>query len=557
MIQTFIRFRLGCAFCAFAILLLSSSSWAQTAPAWSSTRAIGHGSVFGAHVAIDASGNTYEAGTFNATTSIGGTTLRSVGDTDAYVAKYTPAGVLAWVRQIGSTGSEGIGDITVDAAGNAYITGYFAASITLGDNLTLVGGNAIIPKIMVIRYSPQGTPEWVQQNRSTPPNDTAIGSGIRVDASGILYLTGSFDNPLTIESTTITVPNVKGAYLARLSAATGALQSLAPIYQYGPLTGNSASWTSPKLAISSTGEAYILNSFNQPVIIGTTTLTSRGNEDVLIAKYNAQGTFEWAKQFGGSGDDIISQGIVDATGSLYIIADFTGPATLENTTLQGAGSMDGSLIKYSPDGTVQWAQTLGSSGADAWYGLSLDAVGNPYITGDFSNGARLGAITLTSAGKQDIVVASYTPQGQVRWVQQAGGPEVDYGLHVGLDALGNTFVVGRFSNSCSFGPLSLSSAINREAFIARLGTTVLATQLSSSTSTLSLYPNPATDAVMLSGVPVGSHVQLFDALGREVRTALVMSNATVSVRGLIPGLYTLRAVTVEGRLYVGKLMIEQ
>ncbi|WP_375438270.1 T9SS type A sorting domain-containing protein [uncultured Hymenobacter sp.] len=56
-----------------------------------------------------------------------------------------------------------------------------------------------------------------------------------------------------------------------------------------------------------------------------------------------------------------------------------------------------------------------------------------------------------------------------------------------------------------------------------------------------MYPNPATIAVRIPSVPVGHQVQLLDAVGRITHTLHVAHDATVSVRGVTPGLYVVHA----------------
>ena len=69
---------------------------------------------------------------------------------------------------------------------------------------------------------------------------------------------------------------------------------------------------------------------------------------------------------------------------------------------------------------------------------------------------------------------------------------------------------------------------------------------------VSLYPNPATGAVRLVGAPVGP-VTVLDAVGRVVRVATIQAGqaeATLSVEGLTPGLYVVRAGQQTRRLVV-------
>ncbi|UOQ71427.1 T9SS type A sorting domain-containing protein [Hymenobacter cellulosilyticus] len=247
---------------------------------------------------------------------------------------------------------------------------------------------------------------------------------------------------------------------------------------------------------------------------------------------------------------------MDASGNLYVTGYLDGSARFGTTTITGVGSWDGFLAKYSPQGNLQWVQPSGGTSFDAWNSVSLDAAGNPYVTGYFAGTARFGSSTLTSAGNGDLVVAAYSSSGQVRWLQQAGGPNLDSGRLIGLDKQGNVYVKGAFSGSITLAPFSLSTTSNTyETFLARLAATPLSAQAARPLA-LGLYPNPATDQLQVPTLPAGTRVQLLDALGRVARETTVSAAALVSVRGLQPGLYTLRATDAKGQQFTGKVVVE-
>ncbi|UOQ71418.1 SBBP repeat-containing protein [Hymenobacter cellulosilyticus] len=255
-----------------------SAAFAQTTPpAWLSARAVGVGSAFQGGAAVDAAGNTYEAGTFSGTTTVAGTTLTSQGDYDGYLAKYTPTGTLAWVRQIGSAGRDNAFDVAVDAAGNAYVTGGFTSSITLSNNLSLTSTTTAGKRLFVVRYSPQGTPEWAQQ--STPANASLLdGSGIATDAAGDVYVTGTVSGGITIGTTSVNLSNPEGgAFLARLSGATGALQSLTEAFRYTNNPSASGALYGPRIAVGPAGETFLMTTFFQSPVLGGTTFTTRAD----------------------------------------------------------------------------------------------------------------------------------------------------------------------------------------------------------------------------------------------------------------------------------------
>ncbi|OUJ67778.1 hypothetical protein BXP70_28520 [Hymenobacter crusticola] len=528
---------------------------AQTTPTWKTTYAIGIGSSYTLVAAVDASGNTYEAGSFDGTTSIGNVSLTSKGGMDGYLAKYRPDGSVAWVRQLGSSTRDLALDVTVDATGNAYVTGCFSGTIALGNSLLLTSNTSSL-KGFVIRYSPQGEPEWVQQSIARAGN-SVLNSGIGIDAMGHVYVTGYCDHAVTFGTSTVTYPD-NGTFLARFSAVSGAVEFLKPAFAYDPLLATPlvAYYYNPQLAVAPSGEICVLNVFSQPAVLGATTLISRGDDDVLLAKYDAHGTFQWVQQFGGPATERMTKGGLDAAGNLYVVGSFQGAALFGNTTVASNGDDDGCLVKYSAQGAFQWVQPVGGSGADRLTSVSLDAGGNPYVSGDFKGVAQMGTATLTSAGSSDVLVAAYTPEGQVRWVQQAGGAGYDAGSCLGLSAQGDIHVLGRFMNNCAFGPLTLATTANRqETFLATLGTNVLAAQATRSTK-ISLYPNPATSQVHLSGLTTSSPVQLLDAVGQIVRTYTFSTEAALSLNGIAPGLYTLRATDAQGRTYTSRLLVQ-
>jgi len=540
---------------AMAALWLSFTSHAQTTPAWTSARSLGTGVTTTTAFAVDAAGNSYEAGYFFNTAYVGGTLLTSAGGADGYLAKYTPAGTLAWVRQLGSTGTDLIGDLTLDAAGTIYVTGRFTNSISLGNNVFLTGGATVASKFLLVRYTPEGTPEWAQQS-SSDVNTYVASTSVQVDAVGHVYVSGHFSATLTVGGTTLTTATRQPeVFLARFTTATGALQSLASVLAYQPVI-STLTYYSPKVVLAPGGAFYLLTTFSHPVQLGSTTLTSRGGTDVLVTKYSAAGEIEWTQQFGGEGQDDLGDATVDAAGNVFVSGRFSGPATFGTTTLAGAGTFgnsDGFLAKLDLQGTLQWVQPGGGPGIDQFGGIRVDAAGNAYVVGTFQGPAQFAANTLTSAGSVDIVVAAYTPQGQLAWVQQAGGPGPDSGSFLGLDASGNVYVYGLFANACAFGPFTLTTMGG--TYLARLGQRVLATRVTQF-PTLRIYPNPATNKVHLPGLTSGSQVQLLDAVGRIARTTVLSSEASVSLEGVTPGVYTLRATDAPGRTYTSRLVVQ-
>jgi len=528
-----------------ACLLACFSTQAQVQPPWLSVRSIGGSpsSVPPPYQVTDQAGNTYRASSFDSPVTIAGTQYTAQGSSDAYLAKFDATGNLVWIRVFTTTGHETIGNLVLDAANNLYLQLSSSRSLSLSSSLTIGSGYHIV------RYSSQGEPTWARSISQY--------SYIGVDGQNHVYAVGNFETTMTLGTTTISKPPATGPYaiyLARLSAATGAVEALHLLGYYPPTGGAVFNYYAPEVVVALSGEVYLVNTFAQRLIVGIDTITSRGSYNVLVAQINTQGTPNWVQQYGGPESDFVNDFVCDASGNLYLCGSFDQTATFGSVTVTSAGNLDGYLVKYTPQGVMQWVQTGGGADDDYWSGLNVDAQGNLNLAGSFFRSAQYGTIAFIGAGGNDAVVASYTSAGQLRWAQQAGGLADDDAHSVGSDAAGNTYVYGTTRGASTFGSYTLSNTFPYEHFMARLGATTLSAR-SAVPLHLSLYPNPVHDQFHLPALLIGSRVQLLDALGRVVGENPVIG-ATLSVNGLVPGLYTLRATDAKGLQYIGRVVVE-
>lgn len=123
-----------------------------------------------------------------------------------------------------------------------------------------------------------------------------------------------------------------------------------------------------------------------------------------------------------------------------------------------------------------WARQIGDTLDDQGIGLTIDAQGNIYATGLFSGTADFdpgaGTFTLASAGNTDIFVSKTNAAGNFMWARSIGGPGIDVGNAVSVDALGNVYTTGWFNDTADFNPgtgtFTLSSAGLDDMFISKL-----------------------------------------------------------------------------------------
>ena len=146
----------------------------------------------------------------------------------------------------------------------------------------------------------------------------------------------------------------------------------------------------------------------------------------------------------------------DLFGNLYATGYLTGEATLgsgsDAITLTSIGLKDIFLARWSADGFLEWAFSMG--GIDAGPGLDDEGLdlavcpgGEVYITGYMQGRLDVdpgdGELLLQSAGFKDIFVAGYTSAGQIIEGDRYGGPSDDRGQGIFCDA-GYVYLTGLF-----------------------------------------------------------------------------------------------------------------
>jgi len=88
-------------------------------------------------VSADVQGDSCIVGSFYGTMKAGGVTLKSNGSQDLFVVRLNPAGKVLWELAAGGSGENRATGVAINAAGDCWVAGQFNASIPFGQ-LTLV-----------------------------------------------------------------------------------------------------------------------------------------------------------------------------------------------------------------------------------------------------------------------------------------------------------------------------------------------------------------------------------------------------------------------------------
>ena len=230
------------------------------------------------------------------------------------------------------------------------------------------------------------------------------------------------------------------------------------------------------MKVDAAGNSYLIGTFLGEASFGSTTLTSKGANDIYVVKLSTTGDVIWARSAGGTGTDAALGVAVDTTGNVYVTGYFKTQATFDTTTVTGSATIGNFfLAKYSSSGHLLW---IVDEDATKWSGgkvLELDNAGNPIVAGILWETGTFGTTTLTSKGKGDPFVAKYSANGDFVWAMNFGGIDYDLVTDMVVNDKNEIFLAGQFKESIPtiknwFGT-SLSAIGKQDAFVVKIKST--------------------------------------------------------------------------------------
>ena len=185
-----------------------------------------------------------------------------------------------------------------------------------------------------------------------------------------------------------------------------------------------------------------------------------GTNDAFILKLDADGIFEWVGAISGEEDILLNDLTLDPDGNILITGSFEGSADFDPSSnqhqLESNGWVDIYLAKWDQDGNFIWATSAGGWHVDHGYSVCTDAVGNVFVTGDYSYhadfDASAGIDTVTSISSSDVFIQKLNSNGEHQWVRSIGGHNGDLGTSIITDQNGDVIISGKFAGVTDFDP---------------------------------------------------------------------------------------------------------
>lgn len=420
-----------------------------------------------AGIVTDSVGNTIIAGTYEGAQDFQpGSSDSLVGSRyrrpDLYFAKYDTTGKLLWLETIESDNTSSITDVELDHAGNIYLIGSASPSISLDPDKPL---NLVDRRIsnthsvaFVAKYNPQGDFLWSQTAGSIYTNHPLA---ITFDSKNNAIVTGGFSDEIDFKPSDASgkykfkAVRAQDAFVAKYSA-NGHLNWAFAIGSSSPDFGTG-------LVIDTNDQIIVTGYFGYTMDFDPSSkvqlLQAWSDENTFMAKYDSAGQALWGKALRGRGQMRPSSIAKSDSSHIYLTGTIEGTVDFDPSSktvdLTSTKSRDIFLGKYTTNGTLVWADIMGSNGSDAALDLLLDSNENIYLGGyfsdtlDFAFGPKR---RMKVAQKEDIFLVKYDSSGDYDWVKTFGGKENERVVSLSFDGQQNILCAGQFQDTVDFDP---------------------------------------------------------------------------------------------------------
>ena len=311
-------------------------------------------------------------------------------------------------------------------------------------------------------------------------NFGGINNDIAFDAKlgpwGTVYVTGTFENTMTLGSTTLTTAshpsdNNNDIFVARLNASgtwDWAVRGGGTMYND---RGHS-------IVVADDGSAYVHGLFygQGSTTFGSISPASTQQVESFVGKVSNAGVWDWVTPIHGNYYQYSGQIAIDSNGDVIVCGLTSSQINLGSYTVGGSGW------------TIYLAKLSSSNGAftnaidvveNSWTTYrtvcNLDSNGNIYIASEFetsssSTATVAGVGNFQSTGNINVIIAKIDSSFSILWAEQVGSTGDDYVRDILIDNNSDIYITGSVPATTNFGSNQITAS-DETGYIAKMSST--------------------------------------------------------------------------------------
>lgn len=314
---------------------------------------------------------------------------------DPFVLKLDAAGNYQWSVVPISASTQIAADLCVDASDNVIVLGLYLGTLDFGGGALPSSGGL---GTFVVKYNNAGQHQWSRGFSGISHAPRAI----TTDAAGDVLIGGLFTGTVNFGGGSIAASGTDG-YLVKLSGVDGS-------YLNSIIIGGGGDQGLRQFAIDGSGALLVIGEFEGNIqIAGGPQLTSMGLADTFLVRLDANLAHQWSKSFGGIDDDLGRALVVDSADNIVIGGGFKDTVNFGGCQLTSAGDSDAFVAKFDTMGNHLFDWQAGDGGAQEVQSIAVQSDGHIVVTGHAQGSIDMGTGAVNTGVERDIFLMRLTP----------------------------------------------------------------------------------------------------------------------------------------------------
>jgi len=347
-------------------------------------------------------------------------------------------------------------EVAVDEFGNIFDAGTFYDLVDLDPGPGTAHVQQTSNNFFVRKLDTEGNFLWAKTFSATKITPVDI----KTAPDGGIYVIGRFEGAVDFDpgegQSAFTSQGDNDAFLLKLGSSGK--------FDWVRVLSNARRVSLYSLALDGSGNPHIGGSASGLVTIdtgsGSTTFTTNGY-GFLVAKFQANGNFKWARTFGHLRRSSYAQDItVDFDGNVITVAEVAYRVDLDpgpEVFLFDGSRSDWTHVVHKLDefGNFLWARELRAEKSD-FTAVAVDSSGGIVTTGyfrgivDFDPGP--GVFELDGGSGAGAFIWKLDASGGFSWVRSFSGRGSSYMWDIGIDEHGDVYTLARFGVEVDLDP---------------------------------------------------------------------------------------------------------
>ncbi len=513
-------------------------------------------------IATDRNGNVYIIAPVKTPgLQIAGQPFTGYGWSDIMLASFKPDGTFRWAKIIGSGNEDYCYWLGTDDKDGVYFSGF----IDKTNSPANIDVDATSPKnyqiYILVKYDTAGKFQWYRH----PEPDTltswgnSLSYGMDVDKSGNVYwLMSLFPGAYGGGALNVTT---QSTYILKYSAS-GGFSYIKPDMEATPGT---AFRLSIGMTIDEANNRFYLSGSkaDADIKIGGQPLTG----GMYIGCYKLDGSLLWKKENTTGGGGFSYRAIVDAAGDVYL-AGGAGKNTTFNSIALTQSKEAPLVMKMDKNGNHIWVKTANINAATSATAVALLNNNQVILAGYFPGllewpGSGIPGFNSPQNYYYDMFITRFDAgNGAVLGMDRTSS---SFGYYefvrcMAADGNGHVYIGGEFDGDMFVNQSDTirSSGGDMDWFVVKYGDMWPASvEANTTTSAVKIYPNPATDRLIIEGAKAGTELSICNMLGQRVfQGSTYNGNKVIDVSGFPVGNYILQLIDKSGNRISRKIVKE-